>query len=108
MACGLHRRDDLARGNECTEGVDPPHGLKILGADLLDAAPYALACIVNERIDRAEFLMDRGERELDRQGIGGIAGNCEGERQLLRQRLESFLLACKQNDGVAFLREFEV
>jgi hypothetical protein len=106
MTRRLHPRDNLPSSYECAEGVDPPCGLKVLRARLLGATPHAFAGVVDEGIDGAKFLMDRSESELDRQGVGGIAGNGAGEWQLLRQRLESFFLARQQHDRVAFLREF--
>jgi hypothetical protein len=47
--------------------------------------PHAAAGVVDEGIDGAKFLMDRGESELDRQRVGGTAGN--GRSGMLRARI---------------------
>ena len=95
-----HGRDHAARRQEQTERIDAPSLLEIGGRHRLHVAPYALARVVDENLDRPEFRLDGGENGLYGGGLGHVAGECAAIRQLGGEGLDPILAPGEQRYGV--------
>jgi len=97
----LHRRDHLVGAVEQTQCIGSPCLLEVVGRNLIDRAPHALASVVDQGVDGPHLGSDLSEGLADGAFDGDVARECPCVGQRRGELLCPLFATCQQCQRMA-------